>query len=301
MRLRADLTLLLVAVIWGSAFAAQRIAAQQMGAHTFNGLRYLLAVAVLLPLAWRGSVLRLPPERKDQAGIGLAGLLLFGGAYFQQAGLEFTTAGNAGFITGLYVVIIPLLLALVWRRRLHRSIWAAATLAAAGLFLLSTGGTFHLNPGDALELVSAGLWALHVIWIGRMVQRVNVLQLAIGQNLLTGALSLAAALIWEPGALPAGPGFWGPIVYTGVLSLAIGYTLQAAAQRHAPPADAAIILSLEAVFAALLGWLLLEERLGTIQLLGCGLMLVGMLIAQVGGMISGSPAEKAGKPAAYTD
>jgi drug/metabolite transporter (DMT)-like permease len=278
-RLRADLTLLLVAVIWGSAFVAQRVAAQSMGAYLFNGVRFLVGALVLLPLAiWN------KPGRftyKNAPVVILAGGLMFAGASTQQLGLRFTTAGNAGFITGLYVVLIPLIQVFFLRRRSRKIVWLASLLAAAGLFLLSTGGQFRLAPGDALELISAFLWALHVLWIGRAVKQVNVLHLVIGQNIICGVLSLVVGLAWEGSTLTTAIQGWWPILYTGVLSIGVGYTLQAVGQKVAPAADAAIILSLEAVFAALGGWLLLNERLTPVQLMGSGLMFSGMVISQI--------------------
>jgi len=280
-RLQADLTLLLVAAIWGSAFVAQRVAAQQMGAYLFNGLRFILAVLVLLPLARTNASREQGISSRDWLAVALAGVLLFLGATLQQLGLRYTTAGNAGFITGLYVVIIPIVLTAGGRQHPRRPVWAASLLAASGLFLLSTGGRFRLAPGDALELVGAFIWALHVIWIGRLVQRLPILPLAIGQNLACGLLSLGASALIENNTLLMIGSAWAPLVYTGLLSIGVGYTLQASAQRLAPPSDAAIILSLEAVFAALGGWLWLDERLTAVQLLGCALMLGGMMIAQI--------------------
>jgi drug/metabolite transporter (DMT)-like permease len=210
-----------------------------------------------------------------------AGLLLFGGAAFQQVGMEFTTAGNAGFITGLYVVLIPIILAL-WQRRLpQRTSWAASLVAALGLFLLSTGGRFALAAGDSLELAGAVLWAFHVILIGRLVQSIAVLPLAITQNFVCALLNLAlAGLIGSDQALQGLGEVWWAVVYTGIFSIGLGYSLQAAGQRVAPAADAAILLSAEAVFAALFGWLFLSERLTPLQMLGCAFMLGAMLLAQ---------------------
>ncbi len=281
-RLKADSILLLVSVIWGSAFVAQRVAALNMGAYAFNGLRFLLGALVLLPFAWRSSPGAPRLKNSDVRGIILAGLLLFGGSTFQQLGLRFTTASNAGFITGLYVVFIPIILVVVGRQRMRAAVWVASICAAAGLFLLSTSGQFRLAPGDALVLVSAGLWAGHVIWVGRLVQRLDPVRIATGQYLVCGGLSLAISVMGGEFAIPVAVAVWGAIVYTAVFSIGIGYTLQIVGQRIAPPADAAILLSLEAVFAALTGWLVLDERLSVVQLLGCGLMLAGMLLAQVG-------------------
>ena len=283
-RLQADLMLLSVSVIWGSAFVAQRIAAVQSGVFWFNGLRFLLGALVLLPFyifrRKQSTAIHLAPSRVIP-GMLLAGAFLWAGAALQQAGLQYTTAGNAGFITGLYVVLIPVFLAVFWRRPARPTIWIAAGMAAIGLYLLSTGGQLaKLNPGDLLELAGAVMWALHVILIGTLVQRMDVLQLVIGQYLVCAALSLLTGLIVEMDSLPGIAESWGAILYTGILSVGVGYTLQATGQRVAPPADAAIILSTEAVFAALFGWLILDEILAPVQLLGCAVIFTGMLLAQ---------------------
>jgi drug/metabolite transporter (DMT)-like permease len=283
-RIKADLTLLGVSLIWGSAFVVQRIAALEVGVFYFNGLRFLLAALFLLPFARLGVLRQTDFQRTGNAnwwGILLTGLALFCGSAFQQAGLQYTTAGNAGFITGLYVVLIPLFMALVWRQRPRPIIWLAALLAATGLFLLSTSGKMHLNPGDALVLVSAIFWALHVILVGQLVGHVDVMTLAIGQYLVCGLANLVAGLALEPNGFSGLVGFWWVVAYTGIISVGLGYTLQVVGQRVAPPSDAAIILSMEAVFAAFSGWLFLGETLMPSQILGCGIMLVGMLLAQL--------------------
>jgi drug/metabolite transporter (DMT)-like permease len=282
-RFRADITLLAVAAIWGSAFVAQRVAAEQVGVWLFNGSRFLIAALVLAPLAWRG-VLREPGipglRREILPGVILVGCLLVGGSAFQQAGMQYTTAGNAGFITGLYVVLIPLFEAILWSRRPRPAIWVAACMAMIGLFMLSTSGQLHLNRGDALVLISAVFWACHMIMTGRMVQRVYVLQFAIVQYLVCGLVSLALGVAFERNQLPGLVNQFWAVAYTSLISVGLGYTLQAVGQRVAPPADAAIILSLEAVFAALAGWLFLSESLSFFQVMGCAIMLAGMLLAQ---------------------
>ena len=282
-RLQADLILLAVAAIWGSAFVVQRLAAVEVGVYLFNGLRFLVAALFLAPIAISRALAgpdMAGVNRKSLPGVVLVGLLLAGGAALQQAGLKYTTAGNAGFITGLYVVFIPIFLGLFWHQQVRRIIWLGALFAVIGLFLLSTGGRFRLSFGDALELAGAVFWALHVIFIGRLVQRLDVLQIAVGQYLVCGVVSLAIGLILEAQVLPAMVDKWWAVAYTGLISVGLGYTFQAVGQRVAPPADAAIILSLEAVFAAAAGWIFLGEVLGPVQLTGCGVMLLGMLLAQ---------------------
>ena len=278
-RLKADLTLLAAAVVWGSAFVACRVAAGQLGPFLYNGLRFALGALTLLPFVGR-RLRRL--THLELWGGALVGALLFGGSALQQKGLQFTTAGKAGFITGLYVVLVPLLLALVWRQRPRRSSWVASLVAAVGLYLLSAVEQVALSVGDTLELAGAVVWALHVITISQLAQRVDALRLAWVQCVVCAALSLAFGLGLESRTLTNLENVWWAIAYTGVFSVGLGYTLQMLGQRHAPPADASVILSLEAVFAALAGWLMLGEMLTGWQLLGCGLMLAGMLLAQVG-------------------
>ena len=281
-RLLADLALLLVALIWGSAFVAQRVAADQIGPLLYNGVRFTLGALVLLPLALRRprSAPSDPPGKLWRGGL-LAGSLLFAGSFFQQAGIQFTTAGKAGFITGLYVVLVPLLLALLWRQRSSWLAWLAALIATVGLYLLSTVERLVLAPGDGLELIGALIWAFHVIVVGRLAQKLDVVRLAFAQNLVCAGFSLAAGLVleWDTvgGLLPA----WWTWVYAGVFSVGVAYTLQVVGQKWAPATDAAVILSGEGVFAALFGWVLLDEVLTTRQLWGCGLMLAGMLLVQL--------------------
>lgn len=291
-RIRADLALLLVSIIWGSAFVAQRVAASSGSIFFFNGLRFLIAASVLLPIAWLQS--RKHPEhaplgRKAWGGVILAGLLLTGGAGLQQAGLRFTTAGNAGFITGLYVVLIPIIQAVFLHQAPRRTIWLAAIMAVSGLFLLSTSGQFGFRLGDALELGGAVFWAFHVIWIGNLVISLGALQIAAGQYLICGIVSTILGLIVEPAQTGNLMNVAWAILYTGLISVGLGYTLQIYGQKIAPPADAAILLSMEAVFAALFGWLLLGETLNSTQVLGCGIMLGGMLLAQASAFRSREP------------
>lgn len=296
--------LLLVAVVWGFAFVVQRLAAAEVGLFTFNGVRFLLGALALTPLlllkrrvGGAGPVRTAEPKERARTRLGLlaAGVLLMLGAAFQQAGLKFTSAGNAGFITGLYVVLIPVFLAIGWRRAPKGITWLAAALAATGLFLLSTGGRMQINRGDLLELIGAVFWALHVILIGWMVERMEVLKFAAGQYLVCGLISLALGLLIESQDLSVLLDNWRLVAYTGLISVGLGYTLQAAGQRYAPPADAAIILSMEAVFAAFSGWIFIQERLGPVQIAGSGIMLLGMLLAQsdvIIGNRNGRPAER---------
>lgn len=273
----ADLQLLGVAAIWGSAFSAQRIASAHVGHFTYNGLRFLLAAAMLV-VVLRGRWQSI--HRIEWRGGLLAGLILAAASALQQAGIAFTSAGKAGFITGLYVVLVPLFVALVWRQRPTPLAWAASVVAAAGLYLLSVEGRWTLQLGDALELGGAVLWALHVIVVGQWVKRADPLCLSLVQYLVCGVVNTILGALFERDMLAGLYPAWWTVLYGGVISVGLGYTLQACAQRRAPVTDAAVILSMEAVFAALFGWLVLDERLTTVQVVGCALMLGGMLLAQ---------------------
>lgn len=286
--LNADWLLLLTAVIWGSAFVAQRVGMDHVGPFTFNGVRFTLGALVLLPLVIRRRPLAPPDPGREQAaskgfllwGGVLAGVVLFTAAALQQVGLVYTTAGKAGFITGLYVIIVPLL-GLIWGFRPGWGGWAGACMAVVGLYLLSVTEGFALAPGDFLELVGAFFWAVHVLILGWLSPKVRRVRLACIQFSVCAFLSLVTAGFLEPVTAEGLRLAAIPILYGGLLSVGVAYTLQVVAQRHAPPVHAAVILSLEAVFAAVAGWILLGEVLDLRAIVGCGLMLAGMLTAQL--------------------
>ncbi|MDD3991884.1 MAG: DMT family transporter [Desulfobacterales bacterium] len=290
--LRADLLLLVTATIWGLAFVAQRMGMDHVGPFTFNGVRFALGSLSLLPLVWLEA--RRPPLTGAVRPAGktvvyggvLAGSALFLGASLQQVGLVYTTAGKAGFITGLYVVIVPIL-ALCYRQRSDAGTWIGAVMAAVGLYLLSVTEQFTIAFGDLLELAGAFFWACHLLILGWLSPRLPVLRLACFQYAWCALLSLAVALTFESVALTAIRAAAWPILYGGLGSVGIAYTLQVVAQKDAPPAHAAILLSLEAVFAALGGWLILGEVLSPRGMVGCAFMLAAMLISQLYATIIG--------------
>ncbi len=283
--LRADLLLLLVALVWGSAFVAQRLGMDHVGPFCFNAMRFAVGTLTLVPvIGW--DRLRAMPRGELSRG-ALLGFILFGAASLQQIGLVWTTAGKAGFITGLYVVLVPLLLALVWREASDWTIWASAALAIAGLFLLSLRldaaalTSLRLIRGDAWVLASAVIWAVHVIAIGLIAPGRDPLRLALTQFAFCSLLSLPAALLLETSTWSGLVLAWPAVLYAGFLSIGLGYTGQVIAQRSAKSPHAAIILSLESAFAALFGWAILGEILSPQQLAGCGMMLISMLLAQL--------------------
>jgi len=206
----------------------------------------------------------------------------------QQAGMVYTTAGNGGFITGLYVVIVPLM-GLFWRQRPHAGTWVGAILAAVGLYFLSITDELTISFGDLLVLIGAFFWAGHVLLIGWLAPRTDSLKLASVQFAICSVLSMAVALVIEDVNLPSILEAAVPILYGGLGSVGIAYTLQVIAQREAHPAHSAIILSLEGVFAAFGGWLLLNEVLSMRSFFGCTLMLTGMLLSELSGFFKKKP------------
>ncbi len=292
--LKSDALLLLTAAIWGFAFVAQRVGMEYVGPFTFNGVRFALGSFVLLPLILQNRKQR-PSRGENPAragsktiifGGGILGLTLYAAASLQQVGLVYTTAGNAGFITGLYVVIVPIL-GLFWGQRSSAGTWIGAFLAAVGLYLLCITEEFTIAFGDLLELVGAFLWAAHVLIIGWLSPKMDSLKLAFTQFAACSILSLITAYFAEVIALKAIFQAAIPIIYGGVLSVGVAYTLQVVAQRNAHPAHAAIFLSMEAVFAAFGGWLILNEILPVRGLVGCALMFSGMLFSQLYGIRGG--------------
>jgi drug/metabolite transporter (DMT)-like permease len=282
MRLKADLALLFVSIIWGSAFVAQRVAGQMGSVYWFNGIRYLLAAIVVLPLAIQVSYLAPATysiSREQYQWMSVAGFLLFVASVLQQLGLVYTTAGNAGFITSLYVVLVPVVLYLIWREKVHRISVLAVALAGVGAFFLSTGGRFEVRAGDMIELAGALFWALHVIVLGKHASRFESMSFSVGQLFVCGLLNFGTGIFVQESVL-WNPSLWWAIAYTAFLSLGLCYTLQIWAQRHTPPADAALLLSLESVFAVLSGWILLDETLVPVQIFGCVLIFVAVLLSQ---------------------
>lgn len=252
---------------------------EQVGPFAFNAVRFAVgSLALTIILGWRR--LRATPREELRGGVVL-GLLLFVAASLQQMGMVWTTAGKAGFITGLYIVIVPLLMALVWRETAGWKSWVGAGLGTAGLFFLSVEAGMQLAPGDAWILASAVIWAVHVIAVGQIAPGRDPLRLAFLQFAVCSLVSLATAVVLEPATWDGFRLVVPAVLYAGLLSIGVGYTSQIVAQRHTSPTHAAIILSTESVFAALAGWWILGEALSSRQLLGCGMMLTGMVLARI--------------------
>lgn len=286
---RASFLLLLTAAIWGGGFIAQRVGSQSIGAFTFNGVRFALGSLSLIPLLlyFRIKGRKAPKEEEHReisfmatlkAGV-LLGAVLFIAASLQQVGVTYSTAGKAAFITGLYIVFVPLL-GIFLKQKLRWVVWAGVTLAVVGLYLLCGTDRFSISTGDPFVLVGAVFWAVHILLVDRYTKTMDALKLSCIQFATCSVLSLITALLFERISWAGLLQGIVPILYGGICSVGVAYTLQVFGQKHAKPSHAAIILSMEAVFAALFGMVILGELLNGRETAGCALMLAGMLVAQ---------------------
>jgi len=284
--------LLLTAIIWGLAFVAQRAGMESIGPFVFNGIRFLLGSISLLPVIILLNRNNLPADKQGNptalqakkhklmwvSGL-ISGLVLFIASSFQQMGMVFTTAGNAGFITSLYVIMVPLL-GLIFGLKVNRYTWIGALLAVIGLYFISVNTGFSIQKGDLLVLASAFFFAIHLLIIGYYSNKTEVMWLAFIQFALTGILSLIVGYFTEVIDIEQIKLATIPLLYGGLMSVGVAYTLQIVGQRKAIPTHAAIILSLEALFAALGGWLILDEMFTSRQITGGILMLAGVVLSQ---------------------
>ena len=308
--LYADLLLLLTAAIWGFAFVAQRLGMENIGPYAFNAVRYAIGALILIPLIIYRKKNRLITDQAVSSGgavsydgvslaggaatpspktaLGrftvkilpfiLAGSAMFIGASLQQLGIVTTTAGNAAFITSLYVVLVPLLATLFGRKTSLKD-YIAALVAVLGLYIITVGfgSKFSISPGDFLVLIGSLFWAVHILVIGKFAASVDPVELSAGQFAVCGVLSFIAALIFEPQPFQGVLAALIPILYGGLFSCGVAFTLQIVAQRRAPPAHASIILAMEGLFGALGGVLLLGEP-ATLRLFAGGALMLGAAI-----------------------
>jgi drug/metabolite transporter (DMT)-like permease len=292
---RANLLMLVAAMIWGSAFVAQRLSLDAIGPFLFTGLRFLLGACVVL-IVWTIVKRRRPAQpgvvpaptntRQLWRDGALLGLLVAVSISCQQIGLQYTKVANAGFISSLYVVIVPLM-GVVLRHQTGVGVWLGATLAALGMYFLSVDEHFSILYGDWLQLAGSIVISAQVVLVSRFARRHDPLALALVQFVVCGVVSLAIGLAVDPlrvsDIVRAAP----TILYGGALSVGVAYTIQVVAQKDAAPAHAAVIFSMEGVFAALAGWLVLGETLAARAMLGCALMMAGLIVCQLMPMWTG--------------
>ena len=283
---KGNLLLLLTAIIWGSALVAQSVSMDLVGPFTFQCMRSILGTLALLPVAAvfrdkQNPRLRTPAGRRDQRVCGLiCGVSFFVAGSFQQIGLCYTSPGKAGFITALYIVLVPLA-GIFFGKRAGWHVWAGVLLALAGLYLLCVTEGFSIQLGDLLVFFSSFAFAVQILAIDHYSGRVDGIKLSCTQFAINALLSGMGMRVFETPSLSAILACWLPICYTGILSGGLAYTLQIIGQRYTGPIIASLLLSLESVFSVLFGWLLLNQALSGRELLGCALMFAAILLAQV--------------------
>ena len=290
-KLKGSIALLSATVIWGSAFVAQSVGMDYIGPFTFQTLRCLLAVLFLIPAAavvertsWRQYAAKWLDKKLWLAGT-LCGLALFAATTLQQVGLVYTDAGKAGFLTAMYIVLVPFI-GLFLKRRLPMASWLSIAVAVVGLYLLSNIGASIPNPGDMMMVGCALAFAVQITFVDRFAAHCDALRLNCIQSLVVTVLSAVCMFATETPEWRGIAACVLPISYAGILSLGVAYSLQIIGQRHVEPTTASLFMSLESVFAALSGWLLLNEQMTPRELTGCLLIFLSVIITQI-------PAKKA--------
>ncbi len=284
-QLRGSLLLLLTSMIWGAAFVAQSAGMDYIGPFTFNGLRMLMGAAVLLPflLKRRTGAHTNASERKMllRGGI-LCGVALFVGSTLQQIGIVDTTAGKAGFITAMYVVLVPVMGVFVGHKQ-PWLVWLGVALSAVGMYFLCVHESLSLNRGDLMVLAGAVGFSFHILLIDRYSAHVDGVKLSCLQFFVAGVLGLVFMFLFETPQISQIFAAWLPLLYAGVFSCGVAYTLQILGQRDTDPTIASMILCLEAVFSVVFSWFLLGERLSAREIFGCVLIFAAILLAQLKG------------------
>lgn len=283
-----SILLFLAATIWGAAFVAQAAAMKYMEPFTFQATRFFLGSLVLLPVIaimdkkgnQRKPVTKEAKKYQLFAGI-ICGLILFAACSPQQLGLmlELPT-GKSGFITSLYIILVPIF-GLFLKRKPSPWIWLSVALALFGFYMLCGMGSFSLNMGEGLTLLCAIAFTLHIMFIDHVSARVDGIRMSCMQFFTAGMISLIIALIIETPNLQSLLDCWLPVAYTGIFSSGVAYTLQIVGQSRTEPATASLLMSLESVFSAVFGWILLGQKLAALEMLGCALVFAGVVIAQL--------------------
>lgn len=278
--------LVLTAFIWGSAFVAQRVGMDYLGPFTFNSVRCLMGGIVLLPVVF---VMRHQNRKKNSetkgrrtllAGGICCGLALAVASSLQQVGMVHTTAGKAGFITALYILIVPLIRILLGEKAGIR-VWTGVGLALAGMYFLCIRTGFSISTGDSFVVLCAVVFSVHILVIDHYAPKVDGVCMSCIQFFVSGLVCAVPMFLYERPQLSALIGAWMPLAYAGVLSCGVAYTLQVVAQKNTDPTIASLILSMESVFSALTGWIILGERLSGRELFGCLLVFAAVIIAQL--------------------
>jgi drug/metabolite transporter (DMT)-like permease len=280
---RNALLLLLAATIWGTAFVAQSVAMDHLSPFTFNAARSLVGGIFLVPvtlLLRRGQGAQQVDEKQTWLGGICCGVVLFVASCLQQFGISYTTVGKAGFLTALYIILVPLL-SIFLGKRPGVLLWASVALALVGLYLLCMTTALTLTFGDSLVFLCAVAFSFHILVIDHFAPKAHGVQMSCIQFFTCGVLSLLCALLFETPQVDTLLAAWGPILYAGILSSGVAYTLQIVGQKGMDPTVASLILSLESVISALSGWLILGQGMTGRELSGCVLMFSAIILAQL--------------------
>ena len=285
---KSSLMLLLTAAIWGVAFVAQSVGMDYIGPFTFNAIRSLVGGPVLIPCIWllnrkKPAAQEDTPAQSDRTlfiGGICCGVALAVASSLQQMGIQYTSVGKAGFITALYIVIVPLL-GLLFKRRVSGLIWVAVVIAVGGMYLLCITEGFSVGKGDLLVMASAFCFSAHILIIDYFSPKADGVKMSCIQFFVSALLCAAPMLIMERPSLPQILAAWMPLIYAGVFSCGVGYTLQIVGQRHIDPTIASLILSLESVISVLAGWVILGQKLTVRELIGCVLVFCAIILAQL--------------------
>ena len=289
MKMKNAVILALTAFIWGTAFVAQSVGMDYLGPFTFNGVRNFIGAVSLLPCIWilqkiegkNENAKKIKGTGKDLLVGGIScGLCLFAASSLQQIGIQYTTTGKAGFITAFYIVLVPVL-GIFLHKKTGWKVWAAVVISIIGLYFLCITEKFSIGKGDVLIFLCALIFALHIMVIDYFSPKVDGVRMSCIQFFVCGVISTAIAFIFENPSFSAILSGWLPILYAGVLSCGVAYTLQIVGQKNMDPTVASLILSLESVFSVLAGWVILHQTLSVRELFGCVLMFLAIILAQL--------------------
>lgn len=284
-QLRAGLLLTLTALIWGAAFVAQSVGMNYVGPFTYLFSRSLIGGIILIPLI---KFMKKDNPASDQTGQNkilikggiLCGIALFAASIFQQIGIQYTTVGKAGFITSLYIIIVPVL-SILWGKKASKKIWLSVSIAVIGMYFLCMNGESQINIGDIFVLLCAFGFSLHILVIDKFSPKVNSIKLSCLQFWICALISFFPMMILEKPEMSHIISAWAPILYAGALSSGAGYTLQIIAQKDIEPTIASLICSLESVFSVIFGWIILNQTLSAQELFGCVLVFLGVILTQI--------------------
>ena len=287
-KIKGNIILMLTAFIWGTAFVAQSVGMDYVGPFTFITSGYIIGGIFLIPCIFLLDKINKNSNKNNNninkktlyIGGCLCGIVLFIASSFQQIGIQYTTVGKSGFITALYIIIVPVL-GLLFKKKVQKRVWFSVVIALIGLYLLCIKENFEISRGDFLILMCAVCFSIHILVIDKFSPLVDGVRMSCIQFFVAGILGIIPMFILENPELANLIQAYSPILYAGVMSSGVAYTLQIIGQKYTSPVMATLIMSLESVFAALSGWLILGEILSVKELIGCVLVFAGIIIAQL--------------------